>query len=457
MVLVLILWAVVILAVLTVSLAQTTKLDLGIFENTGETVTARWMARSGVYQAVAAIMNDDSACDSIHDPWYDSPQFHGQRLDQGSFSFLAGRVENDIRTVRRGLIDESAKLNLHTAGREMLLALPGMTEMLADTLIRQRQQHPSPLQVKPPTPADTDQSILAATAPADFYLATRRSFSDLAPDDFTLLYGEDGNLNGVLENNENDGDALWPPDNQDDILDTGLLDYLTVYSFDYNCDARRNARLNINTSSIAVMQEKLDLDLCYAIWISDRRGAGFKSLADLLDPAAVIPADFAALEALDPGAGRNTAPLLKNLSEKQAWELLTQIRAVPLTFAVLHRLADRISVTDDVYQEGLININTVESVVLKTLPGMTEPLALAVLDYRRSLPRGMNTIFEILPAPGMTVGVFKQLAPYLTVRSQVFTVRCRAVTDKTQKYCDIEAVLARTQTGPAVLYWHEAY
>jgi len=45
-----------------------------------------------------------------------------------------------------------------------------------------------------------------------------------------ILYGEDTNLNGVLDPNENDGDVSLPTDNRDGRLDAGLLEYVTVYT-----------------------------------------------------------------------------------------------------------------------------------------------------------------------------------------------------------------------------------
>ena len=44
------------------------------------------------------------------------------------------------------------------------------------------------------------------------------------------LYGEDANLNGILDPNENDGPLNPPNDNQDGILDPGLFEYVTVWT-----------------------------------------------------------------------------------------------------------------------------------------------------------------------------------------------------------------------------------
>jgi len=51
--------------------------------------------------------------------------------------------------------------------------------------------------------------------------------------------GEDGDHDGVLDDNERDGYERLPWDNEDNILDRGLVDYFTVYG---------DGRLNINTA-----------------------------------------------------------------------------------------------------------------------------------------------------------------------------------------------------------------
>src|SRR5258706_7110040 len=48
--------------------------------------------------------------------------------------------------------------------------------------------------------------------------------------DWDLVFGEDANLNGILDPNENDADVSVPADNRDGKLDPGLFEYLTVYT-----------------------------------------------------------------------------------------------------------------------------------------------------------------------------------------------------------------------------------
>ena len=59
-----------------------------------------------------------------------------------------------------------------------------------------------------------------------------------------LLYGEDSDLNGILDPNENDGDYSAPTDNRDGKLDVGLLAYFTVSSRE-----SMSGRTNVNNAA----------------------------------------------------------------------------------------------------------------------------------------------------------------------------------------------------------------
>ena len=53
----------------------------------------------------------------------------------------------------------------------------------------------------------------------------------------SVLYGEDTNLNGTLDPNEDDGETQLPLDNKDGILDVGWYPYITVYSYEKNVNS----------------------------------------------------------------------------------------------------------------------------------------------------------------------------------------------------------------------------
>lgn len=74
----------------------------------------------------------------------------------------------------------------------------------------------------------------------------------------TLLYGEDFNRNGMLDPNENDGDASWPPDNADGVLQLGWSAYLSVYGREKNTRWDGSTRININDNNLADLYDKLE-------------------------------------------------------------------------------------------------------------------------------------------------------------------------------------------------------
>jgi hypothetical protein len=129
-----------------------------------------------------------------------------------------------------GLIDEASKLNVNTATLEMLQALPRMTPELAAAIVDWR---------------DADQDVTENGAETSSYMGRTPAYR--AKDakfetldelrlvlgaDLDLLLGEDVNMNGILDLNENDASVSLPADNRDGRLDAGILEYLTVYSRD---------------------------------------------------------------------------------------------------------------------------------------------------------------------------------------------------------------------------------
>ena len=79
--------------------------------------------------------------------------------------------------------------------------------------------------------------------------------------DDTIWFGEDWNENGILDENENDGDKTPPIDDEDDELDRGIKDYVTIDS--------GIATVNKNTASPEVLEIMFPND--YETIIEDRQ------------------------------------------------------------------------------------------------------------------------------------------------------------------------------------------
>ena len=122
-----------------------------------------------------------------------------------------------------GLVDEASKLNLNTVTSAMLSNLidyiPEFTVQHADSIIDWRDSDD-----EPGTNGFESEYYLRLN-PA--YRLQEREFRERGRVahgrriDRLMLYGEDANLNGVLDPNENDGNITPPFDNRDGRLDYG--------------------------------------------------------------------------------------------------------------------------------------------------------------------------------------------------------------------------------------------
>ena len=72
-----------------------------------------------------------------------------------------------------------------------------------------------------------------------------------------ILYGEDFDRNGLLTDNEDDGDETFPPDNEDGLLNRGLYPYLTVHSYESNVANDNRQRIYLLGPAESV-REQLD-------------------------------------------------------------------------------------------------------------------------------------------------------------------------------------------------------
>jgi len=437
-VLVVVLWVLVVLAILTVALARQTRLDNAIRIAAADRTVARWLARAGVQRAIAEIAGDTSPTDGPSDSWYDDENLFRQvELSGGTFGLCADRFYN-VNRCAYGVIDEAGKINLNTAPYEVIMALPEMTETLVLAIVEWRK---SSLELQDNERPDiTEQEQISAMSAQ---LGTIRTIRELGliSEEATreMLYGEDDNLNGILEANENDGDETLPLDNRDNVLDRGLLAYVTVYSYEHNQDGLGRKRININTDDKSELEELLEIETTYANWIVENRPY-LNSIADLLGYAETIGTEE-----------KETAGRARTFKAEPGQEA----ESIRPTIDVFRKFADKITITNIDVIPGRVNINTASELVLRTLPGMNEQIAAAVVQMRDGLEEGFTSIAEILTVTGMSVIRFKKMAGMITVRSNVFTIRSFGRAERTGIQHSVEAVVSRGQARPKILYWKE--
>lgn len=178
------------------------------------------------------------------------------------YAIVAPNLEDNAKTIRYGVTPEASKLNLNTATDEQLqqFMLPLLTALqidnpqeLINALLDWRDTDDEPREggaeseyygtLKPPYRAkngriDTVEELLLV-----------KGFNAI------VLYGEDTNGNGLLDPNEDDGDASDPTyDNADGLLNFGIAPFLTVSGREPDTSLDNKQRINLNAQPQLIQQ-----------------------------------------------------------------------------------------------------------------------------------------------------------------------------------------------------------
>jgi len=377
-----VLWIMAILTLLMYSFLGDMQVEYAISGGYGDSRKAEQLAWSAIDVACATVMNDTQAWQSLNDTTWATNEttFFDVELGDGAFTVFRP-LYDDQQTVLWGLDDEASKININTASREILLKLPNMTEDIVDAIIDWR---------------DTDSTPGTSGAETSYYNTLNPPYNcknapfetleelllvkGMTP---ALLFGEDFNLNGVLDANENDGDDSWPPDNRDGKLDPGLWQLCTVWSADKNVDASGGKRANLNSAN-----------------------------PNDLTAAGLTPAEAQQIEAV-----RQLVPFLS-----VAQLLGNGAAGVPaiLTKERFSLVVDKLTVNDDQKVPGLVNINTAPKQVLLCLPGITEDIAVKIGEYRTTPGNDLSNMGWLLNV--VEAAVLQRFAPFITCRSHQFRI-----------------------------------
>lgn len=301
------------------------------------------------------------------------------------------------------LVDESSKLNLNTATVEMLQLLPGMPPTLAAAIVDWRDTNDTvtPNGAESETYQRLQPAYRCKNAPFETIDELRLVFGATVQ----LLRGEDANLNGVLDSNENDGDASPPIDDRNGQLDPGLQDYLTVYTRQPN-----TARTNLNNTAqrAALLQQVFGTERANQL------------LAQL--------------------SGRPAGATFRS-----ALEFQTASRMTADEFA---RIETQVTVATGSQVEGLINVNTASAIVLACVPGISPDTAAALVSYRRANRDKLSSVAWV--AEVLDAAAILQAGPYLTARSYQFTADIAAVGHHARGYSRTRFVFDTSSGAPVI-------
>ncbi|HEY2951746.1 MAG TPA: hypothetical protein VGK40_04135 [Verrucomicrobiae bacterium] len=394
-VLIIVLWVTFGLVSIALYFAKSMSLELRASDNR----LAGMQAQQAIAGAVRYLSN---VLASVQEPgtWPDPLTYHHEAVPVGDANFwLIGRSLSQTTPDQPvfGLVDEASKLNLNTATTEMIQTLPRMTVELAAAIKDWR---------------DADEDVTQGGAESQTYSrlnppyrcknANFESIDELrlvSGAYLDILYGEDANLNGILDPNENDGDVSSPSDNHDSRLDSGVFEYVTVYT------REPNTRTNVGNAQqlAALLQQKFDTARANQILL--RLGAtAARSVLEFYVRSDMTADEFGQIEG----------------------DLMN-----PKT-------------------DGLVNVNTASEAVLACIPGIgvdSAPALVASRQTRVDTSASIAWVKEVLEQNNAI-----QAGPYLTGRSYQFTADIAGVGHHGRGYARVKFIFDTSEGAPKILY-----
>lgn len=323
------------------------------------------------------------------------------------------------------LVDESSKMNLNTASLDMLQYLPRMTPFIAAAVVDWRDEDSDASE------GGAEDEIYQRLTPA--YRCKNANYETVEElrliygMDLELLYGEDANLNGVLDLNENDGDQSFPLDNRDGRLDPGLLEYLTVYSKEPTIRTNGSPRVNVTSAQdlSSLLAEKFDTDRVNQIL----RQAGLSSSGG--------------------GGGGGRGGTQRTPTFGSVLEFYVRSGMTAAEFA---EIETDITVSTNA-ATGLVNVNTASEMVLSCIPGIGLENAPAMVAYRQN----NRATLTVNPTVTWVADVLSQTnaltaGRYLTGHSYQFTADIAAVGHFGRGYRRVKCIFDTSEGLPRVIF-----
>jgi type II secretory pathway component PulK len=318
-----------------------------------------------------------------------------------------------------GMVDEASKLNLNhvTTNALYYLPMPNMTVDFAQYIEDWCNTNG----------AEDDMLVYSSLGyyPKSAPFETVDELRLVYGASMDLLYGDDLNLNGVLDANEKSSTGSSQ-------MNPGLLDYTTVWSrepnfFFYNGAVSNKLNLNDMNSDSEQLPELL-------------QGANISTSASVIY------------------ALTNGAPAITNLLQV-AVNCYSVINSAD--FAKIYDYITTADPTNTPYFYGRVNVNTASGDVLLALfeglgvdQNSASGAVQTLLSYRKQNPSNLDTLMWLVDALGTTSPIITALeqGDYVTTRSYQFTADIAAVGAYGRGYRRVKFVFDTTDGTPIIIY-----
>ena len=432
-------------------------------------VEARWAARAGVEETLAVLeyhTEEPDPTDS-RQMFKDLELVADGQLSSGDWQIR--HVEDGVEI--KGPQDEHAKLNVNNVDRLTLLELSGMTMDVADAIVDWR---------------DTDDTPGMMGAEYDFYVnrglgyePRNGSFRSVAELELVAgafpkyVRGEDQNLNGRLDPNENDGALSEPQDDADGFLDAGWSGALTARSSGSLLGASGEDRVNLKTATPEEMQERFGVTAEQAGALSSFAKSNSAKMEMLLTQELATLASGGANSRAGTTNARGTAGRAPTGSNNAmpTDETGRQTGRSSSGAPAANNAGARVQALDStqlrrIFQEGTldaegapilgkVNLNTAPPSILRALLPNDPISADAILSLRSSSSSGLLALSDLRSSNRISPDSLAAIAPYADTQSYVFTVTSRGRSATTGLEVEITAVIDRSTLPARILEYRE--
>ena len=337
--------------------------------------------------------------------------FRAEAVPVGDAKFwIIGRDTNDLQTSWQsatpvwGLVDEAGKVNLNYTTASNFQNLPQMTVNTAAAMYDWRSTNTTPSTdgAKSETYTMLQPPYHCKNGPFETMDELRLVYGL----NMDLLFGEDANLNGALDPNEDDGLKLPPADNQNGTLDPGLFEYVTTWSHDSTVGSNGMTRV-----SVANMTNVL-------LFIQTNSPSLLQYFSRVNTATSVLNLYLQCQKnGMSETAFQQVEPLLMNPT-----------------------------------QTGQLNINTATATALGCVAGIGSNLASQVLSYRQSNPTQLPSVTWLVTALDNNTTALEQAGPHITAYSFQYAADIVAVGHNNRGYRRVRFVFDCGSGTPLILY-----
>ena len=414
-------------------------------------------AISGLQKAVMILKK------SPHDVavWYDDEaMFRNQFVCDDGVNrwyytiFAADEFEDE--EVRFGLTDLGGRISLNTADEATLMRLPNMTRALADCLIDYRDSDADPMDEgveEQQMDGATGRTYSIKNGP----LATLEELLLVKGFDATIVYGEDANFNGMLDPNEDDEEASFPPDDGDGQLNRGLRGCAVSLTRAPDVDKGGRKRYDLNSDASAAAKAGLGSKTQEFIRLYRQEGNTFSHASQLLEMRYRLTKDVYEEESSS-GGGRGRGRSRPRVKYPAGTSIDSGVDESNLA-TVMDKLTTQAGGRMPTF--GRLNVNTAPLAALTAVGGLDVDVARSIVEDRHDLigefvdeeRTDRRTTTAWLYVEGLVdAETFRKIAPKLCARGYQFHVQCVGFGWPSGQFRVIEAAIDIADGAPRVTY-----